>query len=120
MAARTTPSPSRTSQGVLVASPEALSSSAVVREFEIYSTLRGKRIIPIDFGGTVHNRDETKPVFLHLKPEIIFIAEHLHCLGAVSSDFVIQKRRDGLHLKRQDKKCAASSASSPPSSLSSH
>jgi WD40 repeat protein len=98
----------RTSQLVLVASPEALSSSAVVREVEIYSTLRNKRIIPIDFGGTVRHRDETKPVFQHLKPEILFIEEHPDCLFSSTqpSDFVIQKLRDGLHLKRQDKKRA--------------
>lgn len=94
----------RTSQLVLVASTEALSSSAVVREVEIYSTLRGKRIIPIDFGGTIRNRDETKPIFQHLRPEILFIEEIPQSLGIGPSDFVIQKIREGFRIRRQDKK----------------
>jgi WD40 repeat protein len=94
----------RTSQLILVASPEALSSPAVVREVEIYSSLPRRRIIPIDFGGTIRNRDETKPVFKHLKSEILFIEEHPDRLGSEPSDLVVRKIRDGFNLKRQDKK----------------
>lgn len=83
-----------TSQLVLVASPKALSSSVVVREVEIYSTLRNKLIIPIDFGGTVRNCNETEPVFLYPNPEIHFIEEHPDCLSTQPSNFVIQKHRD--------------------------
>ena len=88
----------------MVASPEALSSSTVVREVEIYSSLENRRIIPIDFGGTIRNRDETKPIFKHLKPEILFIEESLDRLGSDPSDFILQKLQDGFNLKRQDKK----------------
>ena len=94
----------RTSQLILVASPEALSSPAVVREVEIYSSLPRRRIIPIDFGGTIRNRDETKPIFKYLKSEILFIEEHPELLGAEPSDLVVRKIRDGFNLKRQDKK----------------
>ena len=94
----------RTTQLILVASPEALSSPAVVREVEIYSSLPGRRIIPIDFGGTIRHRDESKPIFEYLKPEILFIEERPDCLGAQPSDLVLQKIRDGFKLKRQDKK----------------
>ena len=94
----------RTSQLVLVASPEALSSPAVVREVELYSSLPKRRIIPIDFDGTIRNRDESKPIFKYLKSEILFIEEDPSCLGSDPSDFIVQKLQDGFNLKRQDTK----------------
>jgi hypothetical protein len=86
----------RTSQLILVASPEALSSAAVVREVEVYSSLPNRRIIPIDFDGTIRNRDESKPIFKYLKSEILFIEEDPSCLGADPSDFIIQKLQTAL------------------------
>jgi hypothetical protein len=94
----------RTSQLIVVASPEALSAPAVVREVGIYSRLQNRRIIPIDFGGTVRNRDETKPIFEHLRPEILFLEEEAARLGSDPSNFIVRKLQDGFNLRRQDSK----------------
>jgi hypothetical protein len=56
-----------TSQLVVVASPQALEASAVVDEVELFSKKESGRIIPIDFGDTIKQRDSFKPIFQHLR-----------------------------------------------------
>ena len=58
----------------------ALYGDAVVGEVETFRK-SNRKIIPIDFAGTIKKRDETKPIFEHLEKGILFIdTEPICCL----------------------------------------
>lgn len=93
----------RTGQLVLIGSPAAMTSAPVAREVEIFAQT-GRRIIPIDFGGSLEAGLEAAPFCHRLPPELIRIRESKDCLGASPSDEAVSALRRTFDLTRQDTK----------------
>ncbi len=95
----------RTSQLVLIGSPAALVSGPVVREIEIFSRT-GRRIVPIDFDGSLEWKSDDVPLAPYLPPEILRIRERASALQTGPSEQVVATLRQTFNLVRQDKKRA--------------
>ena len=93
----------RTGQLVLVGSPAALHSAPVIREVEIFSAT-GRRIVPIDFDGTLEWTQKDAPLAPYLPAEILRIREPAGALQAGPSDQAVATIRRTFNLVRQDKK----------------
>jgi hypothetical protein len=93
----------RTSQLVLIGSPAALASAPVIREIQIFSGT-GRRIVPIDFGGSLEWKTTDCPLAPYLPAEILRIREPAAALEAGPSEQVIATLRRTFNLVRQDKK----------------
>jgi WD40 repeat protein len=93
----------RTSQLVLIGSPAALVSAPVIREIQIFSGT-GRRIVPIDFDGSLEWKTTDSPLAPYLPAEILRIREPSAALEAGPSEQVIATLRRTFNLVRQDKK----------------
>jgi tetratricopeptide (TPR) repeat protein len=93
----------RTGQLVLVGSPGALLSVPVIREIQIFSGT-GRRIVPIDFDGTLEWKASGAPLAQYLPAEILRIREPAVALETGPSDQVVAAIRRTFNLVRQDKK----------------
>lgn len=90
----------RTSCLVLVGSPGALESKPVLREVKIFRGF-GKRIVPIDFEGSL-DPSLPSPLLAYLPAEILRLHETRNQLGIGPTDPVIKKLRDDFKGVRQD------------------
>ena len=96
----------RTTRLVLIGSPNALQSPAVLREVQIF-TASGKRIIPIDFGGSLSQieKGRTCSALLGLIPaEVLQIKEETRLLGQGPSDDAVKKIARTFQATRQSVK----------------
>ncbi len=85
----------------------ALDASTVIREIEIFGNKDSGRIIPIDFGGTIRVRNESKQIFKHLAEDLLYIEELPLCLVTGPSDNTVSKLNAGFNLTRQESKRAS-------------
>jgi WD40 repeat protein len=93
----------RTSQLILVGSPAALLSDPVIREVEIFQGT-GRRIVPIDFGGSLEWKESESPLAQYLPAQILRIKEPKAALESGPSDETVATIRQTFNLVRQDKK----------------
>lgn len=93
----------RTGQLILVGSAGALTSAPVEREVEIFRGT-GRRIIPIDFGGSLSRLAPDTPLGRHLQDAILRVSESKTALDAGPSDEVVATIRRTFTLVRQDQK----------------
>jgi hypothetical protein len=93
----------RTSQLVLVGSPAALYSDPVIREIAIFSGTK-RRIVPIDFGGSLEWQQSVSRLAKFLPPQILRIKEPTTALNSGPSDATVASIRQTFDLVRQDKK----------------
>src|SRR5262245_20302126 len=82
----------RTGQLILVGSPAALVSAPVLREIEIFSST-GRRLVPIDFDGTLEWKTSPSPLATFLPPEILRIREPAAALTSGPSEPVVSTLR---------------------------
>jgi tetratricopeptide (TPR) repeat protein len=93
----------RTGQLILVGSPGVLRSAPVLREVEIFSKTR-RRIIPIDFAGSLDWNEAGCPLAQYLPSEILRVKESAAALESGPSEGTISTLRRTFNLVRQDKK----------------
>jgi WD40 repeat protein len=93
----------RTGQLILVGSRRALVSPPVLREIEIFSGT-GRRIVPIEFGGSLEVMSDDAPIARYLPAEMIRIKEPVQALTDGPSSDTIATIRRTFNLVRQDKK----------------
>lgn len=93
----------KTSRLILVGTPKALLSEPVQHELEIFSRLR-RRILPIDFEGSLSNAPVDSPVTRHLTPDTLFITESSQTLHSGPSAATINAVRGTFNLLRQQQK----------------
>src|SRR5262249_6880871 len=93
----------RTGQLVLIGSPGALLSAPVIREVQIFSGT-GRRIIPIDFDGTLEWKANDAPLAQYMPAEILRIREPAIALETGPSEEVVATIRRTFNLVRQSKK----------------
>jgi hypothetical protein len=93
----------RTGQLILIGSPGALASAPVAREVELFSRT-GRRIVPIDFGGSLDGVAGEVPLGQYLPPDILRIREPSDGLATGPSDATIGSIVRTFTLVRQDKK----------------
>ena len=93
----------RTGQLVLVGSPAAVLSVPVIREIQIFNGT-GRRIVPIDFDGSLEWRTNDVPLAQYLPAQILRIKEPIAALKTGPSDQVVATIRRTFNLVRQDKK----------------
>lgn len=93
----------RTGQLILVGSPLALHSDPVLRELRIFRRT-GRRIIPIDFGGSLESPPTATNLSRLITSRHIAIRESAERLAAGPSDQALAAVRRGFNLVRQDRK----------------
>jgi len=93
----------RTGQLILVGTAGALTSQPVARELDIF-VATGRRIVPIDFGGSLDRLPDNVPAQRHLQDQILRIRELPTALVAGPSDEAVATIRRTFTLVRQDKK----------------
>jgi WD40 repeat protein len=93
----------RTGQLILVGTAGALTSPPVARELDIFAAT-GRRIVPIDFGGSLDRLAENVPARRHLQDQILRIRELPAALTAGPSDEAVATIRRTFTLVRQDRK----------------
>lgn len=93
----------RTGMLVLVGSPAALVSVPVAREVELFSE-SGRRIAPIDFGGSLRAIPPSIGLAAYLPTEIIRIEESADALAQGPSSDTLATLRRSFNITRQDKK----------------
>jgi tetratricopeptide (TPR) repeat protein len=93
----------RTGQLILVGSPAALASAPVLREVAIFSRT-GRRIVPIDFAGSLEWKEAESPLAGYLPAEILRIKEPAGALQSGPSEEAIAILRRTFKLVRQSKK----------------
>jgi len=93
----------RTGQLILVGSPATLTSAPVLREVQIFSRT-GRRIVPIDFDGSLQWTTTASPLAELLPLEILRIREPVAALTSGPSEQVVNTLRRTFNLVRQDKK----------------
>jgi adenylate kinase len=93
----------RTGKLVLVGTRQALTSVPVQREVRVFHDT-GRRILPIDIGGTFESADAQSPLLQYISPEILSIKEPAEALERGPSDDAIATIRRSFNLLRQDKK----------------
>jgi tetratricopeptide (TPR) repeat protein len=93
----------RTGQLVLVGSPAAVLSVPVIREIQIFNGT-GRRIVPIDFDGSLEWKTNDVPLAQYLPAQILRIKEPIAALKTGPSDQVVATIRRTFNLVRQDKK----------------
>lgn len=93
----------RTGQLLLVGSPAAIRSDPVVREVEIFSKT-ARRIVPIEFAGSLDWTQTDSRLSLYLPSEILRIKEPIAALASGPSEETVAIIRRTFDLVRQDKK----------------
>jgi WD domain, G-beta repeat len=93
----------KTSRLILLGSLKALDSEPVLREVEAFQ-LTKRRIVPIDFGGTLRNAERSWPLLQQLSPDILCISEALERLDVGPSEQALKEIRDGFQITRQQQK----------------
>jgi len=93
----------RTGQLILVGSPAALRSVPVLREVTIFSKT-GRRIVPIDFAGSLEWKEAGSALAEYVPTEILRIKERPGALQSGPSDETIATLRRTFKLIRQSKK----------------
>jgi WD40 repeat protein len=93
----------RTGQLILVGSPLALTSQPVFREVEVFSRT-GRRIVPIDFGGSLEFAAGPATLAPYLPAEILRIREPADALTQGVSDEAVAAITRTFTLVRQDTK----------------
>lgn len=100
----------KTQRLVLLASPDALTSEPVLTELKIFKG-EGKRVIPIDFGGTLDREKHQSKVFDYISKDDIWITESANCIAPNSvlseqkpSYHVVIELTNSFNLERQEKK----------------
>lgn len=93
----------RTGQLILIGSPAVLGSDAVLHEIQRFRET-GRRIIPIDFDGSLKWRSEGPELFRYLPDETIRIEESAGALATGPSAETIAALRRSFNLVRQDRK----------------
>lgn len=93
----------RTGQLILIGSPLALESPPVARELEIFART-GRRVVPIDFGGSLDGLADSNPMSRHLPPQLLRIREPADALASGPSDETLAVIRRTFTIVRQDKK----------------
>ena len=92
----------RTGQLILVGSKGALISPAVLHEVQVFSGT-GRRIIPIDFGGSLEWASAQAPLARYLPLEMLRVREPPGALAHGPSDGSVETIRRTFSLVRQDK-----------------
>jgi tetratricopeptide (TPR) repeat protein len=93
----------RTGQVILIGSPATLVSAPVLHEIKRFHET-GRRIIPIDFGGSLKWHSDGPELFRYLPDEMIRIEESASALAVGPSAETIATLRRSFNLVRQDKK----------------
>jgi WD40 repeat protein len=93
----------RTGQLILVGSPTALRSDPVLREVRIFSRT-GRRIVPIDFAGSLDLTEPDAPLAPYLSADILKIREPAAALHSGPSEETVVAIGRSFGLVRQDKK----------------
>lgn len=93
----------RTGELILVGSPAALQSDPVLREVEIFAGT-GRRIVPIEFGGSLEWKDGSSRLAPLLPVEMLRIREPAAALASGPSAETVATIRRTFNLVRQDKK----------------
>jgi WD40 repeat protein len=87
----------RTGQLLLVGSPSAVFSDAVLQEVRVFSKT-GRRIIPIDFDGSIEFKASDSPLRNFLPPEVIRVKENLQALDIGPTDETVAAIRQTFDL----------------------
>ncbi|NEQ50736.1 MAG: TIR domain-containing protein [Leptolyngbya sp. SIO3F4] len=100
----------KTQRLILLASPRALTSEPVLTELKIFRG-EGKRVIPIDFGGTLNREKHQSKIFDYISEEDLWISESIEYIAPRSnpseqkpSNHVIVDLINSFNLERQEKK----------------
>jgi WD40 repeat protein len=92
----------RTGQLILVGSPRAMTSDWVLKEIKAFSAT-GRRIVPIDFDGSLHGLPADSPLAPYLSADVLRIRES-GTLDEAPSDKTFASILKTFNLVRQDKK----------------
>jgi WD40 repeat protein len=93
----------RTGKLILVGSPTALRSGPVLHEVKIFSKT-GRRIVPIDFAGSLESIEPDSPLAPYLSADILMIKEPAAALHSGPSQETVAEISRSFGLVRQDKK----------------
>lgn len=93
----------RTGQLILVGSPASLRSAPVLHELEIFSTT-GRRVVPIEFEGSLSAANLPTTVAGFLPPEMLRIPESVAALSSGPSQQVLDAIQRTFVLVRQDRR----------------
>ncbi|MFN0085813.1 MAG: TIR domain-containing protein [Blastocatellia bacterium] len=94
----------RTSQLVLVGSPQALQSEPVLHEVRVF-TATGRKVIPIEFDGTLEEaRLQGTPLAKFITPEILRIKEPQKALKEGPADTTLTELQKAFVNRRQSAK----------------
>jgi len=93
----------RTSRLLVVGSPGALQSDAVLQEVRIFANL-GRRIMPIDFDGTLDPGKPRERLLEYIEPEVIRIAETGDALLTGPSRSVIEDIAASFAIIRENRR----------------
>jgi WD40 repeat protein len=93
----------KTARLLLLVSPGALRSDAVMREVDAFRK-SGKTVLPIDFGATLHRVDLEAALHALLPGEILRIVESAAALETGPSEETLREVRQSFDLLRQDQK----------------
>ncbi|HEV3330929.1 MAG TPA: toll/interleukin-1 receptor domain-containing protein [Bryobacteraceae bacterium] len=98
----------RTSQLVLVGSPRVFESAPVVHEVQVF-TATGRKVIPIDFGGTLADEKLRDTLLIEfITPEMLRIEEPLTALTeGPSKTTVTDLQNSFVHRRQSSKRLAA-------------
>lgn len=92
----------KTTRLILIGSPEAHQSTAVLHELQMFRAL-GKMIIPIDFDGSlaITADDGSTSLMDYIEPHAIVVRESVAQLSMGPSDTTIKALTDSFQLERQ-------------------
>lgn len=95
---------SKTQRLILLASPAALNSKPVLMELEIFAGAE-KKVIPIDFDGTLDRKTHQSEIFKHLTESQLWVSECKENLDAGSvSQEVLDDLINSYNLERQSRR----------------
>jgi hypothetical protein len=92
-----------TGQLILVGSPAAIRSDPVIHEVKIFSKTR-RRIVPIDFAGSLEWTESDSPLAPYLPAQILRIREPAAALHSGPSEETVAAIRRTFDLVRHDRK----------------
>jgi len=93
----------KTSRLILVGTPGAVASEPVENELRIYTDL-GRRIFPIDVGGSLSNAEKDEGLFRYLDPDVLRVNEDPDALAEGPTPEVLQEIFGSFDMLRQDQK----------------
>src|SRR5262245_48938706 len=89
---------------ILVGTLKAVLSEPVAAELEYFSSLPGRRVIPIDIGGALSESSSGEGIFQHLNRDILCIDEKKTALTVGPSVYALEQLRNSFVQLPQDQK----------------